>query len=97
MTIGFETTSEGFDSMIAACHPADKTARPQILTRDVNPCLYDLIKAFEEHTGCGAILNTSFNLHGYPIVNTPNDAFDVLTKSGLDGLLLSNYLILKVH
>jgi len=97
MTIGFETTSEGFDSMIAACHPADKTARPQILTRDVNPCIYDLIKAFEEHTGCGAILNTSFNLHGYPIVNTPNDAFDVLTKSGLDGLLLSNYLILKVH
>jgi carbamoyltransferase len=95
MTIGFDTTSEGFDAMIAACHPADKTARPQILKRDSNPDVYDLIRAFEEKTGRGAILNTSFNLHGYPIVNTPQEAYDVFNRSGLDGLLLKNYLILK--
>ena len=95
MTIGFETTEEGFDAMIAACHPADKTARPQILTKDVNPEVYALIEAFEEITGCGAVLNTSFNLHGFPIVNTPAEALDVFTRSGLDGLLLAKYLILK--
>lgn len=97
MTIGFDTTEEGFDSMIAACHPADNSARPQILVKNSNPDLYALIEAFEEITECGAVLNTSFNLHGYPIVNTPAEALDVFMKSGLDGLLLSNYLILKVH
>jgi carbamoyltransferase len=95
MTIGFNTTQVGFDSMIAACHPADKSARPQILNRDANPRLYSLIESFEQITGRGAILNTSFNFHGYPIVNTPQEAFDVFTRSGLDGLLLNNYLIMK--
>jgi len=95
MTIGFDTTPEGFDAMIAACHPADKTARAQILKRESNPDVYDLIKAFEQKTGRGAILNTSFNLHGYPIVNTPQEAYDVFNRSGLDGLLLKSHLILK--
>lgn len=95
MTIGFNTTNEGYESMRAACHPADKSARPQILDRPTNPDLYALIESFERLTGRGAILNTSFNLHGYPIVNTPNEAYDVFNRSGLDGLLLSEHLILK--
>ena len=95
MTIGFNTSKTGFDAMIAACHPADQSARPQILVKDANPELYDLIEEFEKITGRGAILNTSFNLHGYPIVNTPQDAYYVFNQSGLDGLLLNNHLILK--
>jgi len=95
MTIGFDTTPEGFDAMVAACHPADKTARAQILMKDSNPRLYSLIDEFEKISGRGAVLNTSFNLHGYPIVNTPQEAFDVFTRSGLDGLLLNNHLIMK--
>ena len=95
MTIGFNTTEEGFNAMIAACHPADQSARPQILVKEENPTLYELIEEFEKLTGRGAILNTSFNLHGYPIVNTPQDAYDIFNRSGLDGLLLNNYLILK--
>ena len=95
MTIGFDTTPAGYDAMIAACHPADRTARAQILHRETNPELYGILEAFESLTGRGALLNTSFNLHGYPIVNTPADALYVLENSGLDGLILNNHLILK--
>lgn len=95
MTIGFNTTKEGYEAMIAACHPADKTARAQILTKDVNPELYEILEEFEQLTGCGALLNTSFNLHGYPIVNKPSEAMYVLVNSGLDGVLLNNFLIMK--
>ena len=95
MTIGFETTELGYKKMIAACHPADKTARAQILEKKQNPELYKLISEFHKITGVGALLNTSFNLHGFPIVNTPQDAINVLLKSDLDGLLLNNFFILK--
>lgn len=95
MTIGFDTTKEGYEAMIAACHPADHTARPQILDRESNPVFYDILESFESLTGCGALLNTSFNLHGYPIVNTPDEAFDVLEHSGLEGLILNHSLILR--
>lgn len=95
MTIGFDTTLEGYNSMIAACHPADRTARPQILHKMTNPELYEILEEFEKLTGRGALLNTSFNLHGYPIVNTPKDAFYVFGNSDLDGLIINKYLIIK--
>ena len=95
MTIGFQTTDQGHKSIIAGCHPADKSARAQILERKHNPNLYDLIEEFRKFTGVGALLNTSFNLHGFPIVNTPEEAFHVFINSELDGLLLSNFFILK--
>lgn len=95
MTIGFDTTTEGYEAMIAACHPADRTARAQILHRDTNPALYAILEAFEAFTGRGALMNTSFNLHGYPIVNTPAEALFVLENSELDGLILNDYLVLK--
>lgn len=95
MTIGFDTTAEGYEAMIAACHPADRTARAQILHRDTNPDLYAILEAFEKLTGRGALLNTSFNLHGHPIVNTPAEAVFVLENSGLDGVILNDHLILK--
>lgn len=95
MTIGFNTTNEGYEAMLAACHPADRSARPQILTRTINPDLYQILEDFESLTGRGALLNTSFNLHGYPIVNTPAEAYYVLENSGLDGLIMNNYIILR--
>ena len=81
--------------MIAASHIADKSARPQILNQEDNSKLYNLINKFYEKTGCGALLNTSFNLHGYPIVNTPQDAIYVFENSDLDILILNNFMILK--
>jgi len=95
MSIGFETTKEGYDAMIAACHPSDKSARPQILHKNDNPEVYEILEEFQKLTGRGALLNTSFNLHGYPIVNTPKDAMHVFENSGLDGLLLEDTIILK--
>ena len=95
MTIGFDTTYEGFLNMRHACHPADKTARAQILCKDKNPSFYDLLTCFEKKTGRGSLLNTSFNLHGYPIVNNAVDAFEVFQKGNLDGLILEDTLILR--
>lgn len=95
MTIGFETTEEGRKGMLAGIHSADKTARPQMLTRETNPYYYDIIKSFEKLTGVGALLNTSFNLHGYPIVMTAHDAVNVFLNSDLDALLLNNMYIEK--
>jgi carbamoyltransferase len=95
MTIAFPTTEIGYESMRAACHPADKTARAQILQRADNPELYELLLEFERCTGRGSLLNTSFNLHGYPIVRTAQEAFEVFMNSGLEGLWLRGLLITK--
>ena len=61
----------------------------------MNPEYYEMIKCFRDLTGVGAVLNTSFNLHGYPIVRTPEDAISVFLNSGLDAILLNRMYIEK--
>ena len=95
MTVGFETTSKAREVLPAALHPADFTARPQFVKQEDNPEYYSLIKEFEKITGIGAILNTSFNLHGYPIILSPEDALYVFENSNIDAVLLNKYLVLK--
>lgn len=95
MTIGFKVTEDGAQCMRAAVHPADGTVRAQILERAVNPDLYDVLGAYQQRTGHGCLLNTSFNLHGYPIVRTAEDAFEVFENSDLDGLWLDGALVLR--
>jgi len=95
MTLAFDTTELGREHLAAAIHPADQTARPQMLTKEANPEYYALIQAFEKETGIGALLNTSFNLHGEPIVRNAEDAWHTFTGSDLDGLVLNTTLILK--
>ncbi|MCX5884677.1 MAG: carbamoyl transferase [Proteobacteria bacterium] len=97
MAIGFETKPLANRDLIAALHQGDLTARPQILEESTNPGYYGLIKAFERLTGVGGLVNTSFNLHGEPIVNTPQDALHVFMKSGLEYLILEDILIYKNH
>lgn len=94
MILSFDTT-ERVAELAAAIHPYDRSARPQIVTREWNPGYHHLISEFQRHTGRGAILNTSFNLHGFPIANTPEDALEVLKNSGLDHLLLGHFLVHK--
>ena len=53
------------------------------------------MKAFEDITGVGALLNTSFNIHGEPIVCTPEDAIDTFSRCGLHHLLIGEYLVSK--
>lgn len=95
MMIAFESTILAKKELIATLHPYDYTARPQILSRDQNRDYYAIIKEFEKKTGIGGLLNTSFNIHGIPIVCTPKDAIYTLTHSGLKYLALENYLIVK--
>jgi len=95
MTVAFNTTELARRDIPAAIHPYDHTARPQIVEKEINPEYFNLIQAFEAITGIGALLNTSLNLHGYPIVNTPRDAMHTFVSSGLDGLLLPDVLVLK--
>lgn len=95
MNVAFDTTPKGQKDLAAAIHPYDKTTRPQILDRKINPAYYDLIKKFEKLTGIGALLNTSFNLHGEPIVATPEDAIRVFKKTKLKHLVLEQWLISK--
>jgi len=95
MALTFKTTDQGYEKIIAACHDADKTVRAQIVTKKLNSEYYYLIKEFQNLTGCGAILNTSFNLHGYPVVKNLEEAYDVLNKSDLDGIISKNFIVLK--
>jgi carbamoyltransferase len=94
MIMAFDTTEKRGD-LLAALHPYDNTARPQVVTKQMNPDYHRLIDEFRKITGRGVVLNTSFNLHGYPIVDSPEDALDVLARSGLKCLALGNYMVRK--
>ena len=91
MIEAFDTKNEA-QSFIAALHPYDLTARPQTVN-DWNPGWQAIIREFYKKTGVPAILNTSFNLHGFPICGTPEIAYWTFKNSALDGILLNNYLI----
>ena len=94
MIMAFDTT-EKWKDIQAAVHPQDLTARPQIVRKSWNPMFWKTIDAFRAKTGVGAVLNTSFNLHGYPIVCTPEQAIWTFENSKLDALLLGNTLIVR--
>jgi len=93
MILAFDTT-EKRDEIIAAIHPQDLTARPQTLN-EWNISYRKILEKFQDLTGVGGILNTSFNLHGYPIVGTPELAIWTFKNSGLEYLAIGNYLIKK--
>lgn len=95
MILSFDTIPETRSQITAATHQADGTIRPQILHAEMNPGYYKVIARFEELTGIGAILNTSLNLHGDPVVNLPEEAMHVMRKSALNFLALGPYLISK--
>ncbi|GAH53872.1 unnamed protein product, partial [marine sediment metagenome] len=71
------------------------TGRLQTIREEWNPRYYRIVKKFGEATGVPVLLNTSFNLRGEPIVNSPANAFNTFSKSGIDVLVLENFLINK--
>lgn len=95
MTVAFESTELGQKSITAGLHPYDRTARPQIVRKTTNPGYHDLISAFEARTGVGCLLNTSFNIHGEPVVASPTQALDTFVRSGLEYLILGRLVIGK--
>ena len=82
-------------SEIPAVTHVDYSARVQTVHRETNPAYYDLVKAFEGLTGCGVIVNTSFNVRGEPIVCTPKDAYTCFMRTEMDYLILGNYILDK--
>ncbi|ACR41610.1 carbamoyltransferase C-terminal domain-containing protein [Saccharolobus islandicus] len=76
------------------CH-VDLTARPQTVIRDVNKTWYDLIKAFKDLKGEGLIMNTSFNLAGEPLVETPQEALRSFAVKGFDAMYMQGWIIYK--
>ncbi len=94
MIEAFDTRNNAENAFIAGMHPFDLTVRPQIVN-ELNPSYREIIQEFKAITGLGAVLNTSFNLHGFPIVGTPQIAIDTLVKSDLDALALGPFLVTK--
>jgi carbamoyltransferase len=73
----------------------DGSARPQTVEKDINPLYWNLINEFGKRTGVPVVLNTSFNLRGEAIVNTPTDAVRTFFSSGMDALVIGSYLVEK--
>ncbi len=82
-------------SDVPAITHVDYSARIQSVNRAVNPGYYDIIKAFEQRTGYGIIINTSFNVRGEPIVCTPEDAYRCFMRTEMDYLVLGGWLLDK--
>jgi len=94
MILSFPVRDEMKSNIPAATH-IDGTARPQSVDINVNSAYWNIINEFYKLTGVPAVLNTSFNLKGEPIVCTPYDAIRTFYTSGLDYLLLEDFLISK--
>ena len=82
-------------SDIPAATHVDYSARIQTVHEDTNPRYYKLLKAFEAKTGCGLLVNTSFNVRSEPIVCTPEDAYRCFMRTAIDVLVLENCLLYK--
>ncbi len=82
-------------SELPAITHVDMSARIQTVTEERNGRYYRLIREFKRRTGCGVIINTSFNIRGEPIVCTPQDAYRCFMASNMDVLVLENFLLLK--
>ncbi len=94
MTMSFDVEDKAKEDLEATIH-VDGTTRPQIISEEDNYSFYNIIKKFEELNGIGAVLNTSFNMHGEPIVCSPRDAVKSFLRSDLDYLVIEDFLVEK--
>ncbi|MEM0074336.1 MAG: carbamoyltransferase C-terminal domain-containing protein [Candidatus Micrarchaeaceae archaeon] len=95
MTVGYKVIPERFHELVAASH-IDMTTRPQILG-DENEEYRELLLGIRKKTGFGAVLNTSLNKHGMPIVMSPDDALWTLENTGAEYLAIGNFFVEKKH
>lgn len=92
MTMAYEVRP-AWQSALAGAMGPDKTCRPQIVPDDEATPWAALLRAMKQRTGVGAVLNTSFNMHGEPLVCAPAEALDVFRRSGADALACGPYLV----
>ena len=91
-TNGLDRLKEIRSTLPAITH-VDSSARIQTVERAGNPLLYDLLLRFEQATGCGVLVNTSFNVRGEPIVCTPDDAYRCFMNTEMDYLIMGDFVI----
>jgi carbamoyltransferase len=92
MTCAFRMRREFWEKLPSAIH-IDGTARVQFVSADDNPLFYRVLSEFKRLSGFGVLINTSFNLHGRTIVNTPENAIEDFLDSHMDFLVLDGYLV----
>lgn len=91
MTITYDTDEQYHDMLQATVH-VDGTARPQIAYQDKTPLYYSILEEFYNLTGCGALVNTSFNAHEEPILSSPETAIRALRTNRVDVLIMEDYM-----
>lgn len=84
-------------SSLPAITHVDYSARLQTVHAETNPRLHHLLDCFQEKTGCPVLVNTSFNVRGEPIVNTPEDAYRCFMRTEMDYLVIEGFLLAKVQ
>jgi carbamoyltransferase len=94
MVTSFDVKENKRNAIPAVVH-VDGTVRPQMVKKEVNPLYHELIKAFGDMTGEYVVLNTSFNIKGEPIVCNPREAIKCFYDTGMDVLVMGNYIIEK--
>lgn len=92
MTMTYDCKDEFINTYKAACH-VDKTARPQVINYIEQPLMFDILTEYEHITGLKALINTSFNLHNWPIVESFENAYESWKTSNIQCLVIGNILI----
>lgn len=95
MITAFDGTDLAIKDLRAAMHQKDKTLRPQLVNKHSNPMMYEILKKYEIATWMWGLMNTSLNIHGYPLVWTLEQAIFTLENSWLKHMIINNVLIHK--
>ena len=82
-------------SELPAITHVDYSARVQTVHKETNPRYHQLLQSFNDRTGCGVLVNTSFNVRGEPIVCTPDDSYRCFMRTEMDYLVIENFLLDK--
>jgi len=92
MTICYSTKEEWIERIPAVIQKSDKTARPQVVSKENNPMVWSLMESYRQLSGIPVLLNTSFNIHNEPIIENPHHAFTHLENFVVDKLVIGNYV-----
>ena len=86
---------EEYREKLPAVTHVDNTARVQAVSKKSDPFIYQLLLQLKKNIGVSVVLNTSFNIAGEPIVESPQDAINTFLKTNIDVLVIGNYVVLK--
>jgi len=92
MTICYSTRESWINKIPAVIQKSDKTARPQVVVKNKNEKFWGILNAYNKISGIPVLLNTSFNSHNEPIIDSPQQAFNTLKKGIIDKLIIGDYV-----